>query len=262
MVQNLHLISNTTASIPLDVWTPSTNNIKPELADQYAGGYFRNFGPNDDYEFSTEVYYKDLKNQIDYVNGANLLLNKNLEGELIYGIGRAYGLEFYLKKNTGKLTGWVSYTLSRTERKVNTINNNEWYPSRYDRLHNLYLVAIYSPNKKWDFSSNFIYSSGTPNTFPTMQYIFQGLNIPHNDLGARNNNRISPYIRLDFAVTMQGKQREKYSCYWVLSVYNAMSRRNAMDIYFRNNDKTGLNEAVRFSVVGSIVPAVSYNFKF
>jgi outer membrane cobalamin receptor len=141
MVQNLHLISNTAASVPFDVWTPSTNNIKPEIADQLTIGYFKNFSGQNDYEASIETYYKALQNQIDYIDGANLLLNRYLEGELFSGKGRAYGLELYLKKNTGKLTGWISYTLSKSERQVSGISNGNWYPNRFDRLNNLYIVA-------------------------------------------------------------------------------------------------------------------------
>ncbi|MCC6817496.1 MAG: TonB-dependent receptor, partial [Bacteroidia bacterium] len=132
MSQYLHLISNTAASVPLDVWTPSTNNIKPQIGDQLAIGYFKNFGNKIDYELSVETYYKQLQNQIDYIDGADLLLNSALEADLLSGKGRAYGLELYFKKNVGKLTGWISYTLAKSERKVDGISNNEWYLNRFD----------------------------------------------------------------------------------------------------------------------------------
>lgn len=264
MVQNLHLISNTAASVPFDVWTPSTNNIKPELADQYTIGYFRNFSiGKTEFESSAEVYYKDLQNQVDYVDGANLLLNELLEGELINGIGRAYGLELYVKKATGKLTGWVSYTLSRSERKSPGINDNEWYASRFDRLHNLYIVAQYKYNDKWDLAANFVFSSGTPTTFYTGQYTIQGYNVPDAGTNDRNNVRNPDYHRLDLSATYTKRKSKKWESSWVFSVYNAYNRRNPFSIYFQNNyENTGLNQAIRFSVIGSIVPAISYNFKW
>jgi hypothetical protein len=264
MVQNLHLISNTAASVPFDVWSPSTNNIKPELADQYTIGYFKNFSiGKQEFESSAEVYYKDMLNQVDYVDGANLLLNELLEGELINGIGRAYGLELYVKKATGDLTGWVSYTLSRSERKSPGISDNEWYPSRFDRLHNLYIVAQYRLNKKWDLAANFVFSSGTPTTFYTGQYSTQGYTIPDAGSNDRNNVRNPNYHRLDLSATYTKKKKGKWESNWVFSVYNAYNRRNPFSIYFENNyQNTGINQAIQFSVIGSIVPAISYNFKW
>lgn len=264
MVQNLHLISNTAASVPFDVWSPSTNNIKPELADQYTIGYFKNFSiGKQEFESSAEVYYKDMLNQVDYVDGANLLLNELLEGELINGIGRAYGLELYVKKATGDLTGWVSYTLSRSERKSPGISDNEWYPSRFDRLHNLYIVAQYRLNKKWDLAANFVFSSGTPTTFYTGQYSIQGYTVPDAGSNDRNNVRNPNYHRLDLSATYTKKKKGKWESNWVFSVYNAYNRRNPFSIYFENNyQNTGINQAIQFSVIGSIVPAISYNFKW
>lgn len=264
MVQNLHLISNTAASVPFDVWSPSTNNIKPELADQYTIGYFKNFAiGKQEFESSVEVYYKDMLNQVDYVDGANLLLNELLEGELINGIGRAYGLEMYIKKATGKLTGWVSYTLSRSERKSPGISDNQWYPSRFDRLHNLYIVAQYQLNNKWDLAANFVFSSGTPTTFYTGQYSIQGYTIPDAGSNDRNNVRNPDYHRLDLSATYTRKKKGKWESNWVFSVYNAYNRRNPFSIYFENNyQNTGINQAIQFSVIGSIVPSISYNFKW
>jgi hypothetical protein len=264
MVQYLHLISNTAASVPFDVWSLSTNNIKPELADQYTIGYFKNFTLGGyEFESSFETYYKDLQNQVDYVDGANLLLNEYLEGELINGVGRAYGLEAYLKKSTGKLTGWISYTLSRSERQSNGINDNEWYPSRFDRLHNLYVVAQYQHNKTWDFAANFVLSSGTPTTFYTGQYTVQGYTVPDAGSNARNNIRNPYYHRLDLSATYTKKKKGKWETNWVFSVYNAYNRRNPFSIYFStNHEDTGMNKAIQFSVIGSIVPAISYNFKW
>ncbi len=263
MVQNLHLISNTAASVPFDVWQPTTNNIKPEIADQVSLGYFRNFGKNSTIETSIETYYKSLQNQVDYIDGANLLLNEFLEADLLTGIGRAYGLECYLKKSGGDLTGWVSYTLSRSERKVMGINDNNWYANRFDRLHNLAVVVQYKINLRWEFAANFIFSSGTPTTFYTGQYKVQGYTVPDAGSNARNNVRNPDYHRLDLSFTYYRKKNPKWESFWVFSTYNTYNRRNPFSIYFATNfqDKN-YNAAIRYSVIGSIVPAISYNFKF
>lgn len=264
MVQNLHLISNTAASVPFDVWTPSTNNIKPEIADQLTIGYFKNFtkGKND-FEASVEAYHKSLQNQVDYIDGANLLLNRYLEGELLSGKGRAYGLELYLKKNTGKLTGWISYTLSRSERKVAEISNGNWYPNRFDRLHNLYVVLQYKLNDKWDLAANFVFSSGTPTTFYSGQYNVQGYTIPDAGNNTRNNVRNPNYHRLDISATYNIKKKKNWESSWVFSVYNAYNRRNPFSIYFSTNyANLGQNKAIQFSVIGGFIPAISYNFKW
>jgi hypothetical protein len=265
MTQTVHLISNTTASTPFDVWTPSTNNIRPQLADQVAMGYFRNFGEEEDWEASVEGYYKWMQNQIDYVNGANLFLNKLLEGELIIGKGRAYGAEFYLKKAKGVFTGWVSYTIARTERQTNPLNNGNWYPSRFDRLHNLNVVTSYDINKRLCLSATFVLATGTPATFPTNRMVLQGYVIPQNANYTRNNTRIPAYHRLD--VSLQYKFRDKFKGRYhhnlVISVYNVYNRRNPFSIYFQANRQNPLQtEAIQFSVIGSIVPSFTYNFNF
>lgn len=263
--QYLHLISNTTASTPLDVWTPSTNNIKPQLCDQVALGYFKNFGNDNAYETSVESYYKYMQNQIDYIDNANLLLNEYLEGDLLNGIGRAYGLEFYVKKNKGKLNGWISYTLARTERKVTGINQGEWYANRFDKLHNLNVVSSYDISKRWSVSANFVFATGTPATFPTNRIEIQGFIPPHNSEEKRNNYRITPYHRLDMSATMQARHKEGRKWDWnmVFSVYNVYNRRNAFSIFFQaNKDNPRITEAIRYSIIGSVVPAVSFNFNF
>jgi hypothetical protein len=263
MVQNLHLISNTAASVPFDVWQPTTNNILPEKADQYTLGWFQNFGKKTSFESSFEVYYKDMKNQVDYVDGANLLLNEYLEGDLLTGKGRAYGAEFYLRKTSGKLTGWISYTLSRSERLVEGVNDNKWYPNRFDRTHNLYVVVNYALNAKFTFATNFVLSSGTPTTFYSGQYNIQGYIVPDAGSNARNNVRNPLYHRLDASVTYNPKKRKKWENNWVLSCYNVYNRRNPFSIYFStNHQQKGTNEAIRYSVVGSFIPALSYNFKW
>lgn len=262
--QYLHLLSNTAASSPLDVWTLSSSAIKPELADQVAMGWFQNFKDNS-YEASVEVYYKKLHNQIDYVPSSSLLLNPYVDGDLLFGGGRAYGAEFYLKKNKGKLTGWVSYTLSRTERKIETINNNDWFPARFDKPHNFTTVAIYELKPRLTLSANFTITSGTPATFPNSRYVVNGWPLGNNYENKRNNSRIPAYHRLDFAATLKSKKKlfGTGEGEWVFSVYNVYNRRNPFSVYTRINEDDKLRtEAIRYSVIGSFIPAVTYNFKF
>ena len=262
--QYVHLLSNTAASSPLDVWTLSSQNIGPEKADQVALGWFQNFG-NNMYEASVEVYYKKLYNQIDYVPGSDLLLNQYVAGDLLYGKGRAYGAEFYLKKNKGKLTGWVSYTLSRTERLVETINNNDWFPARFDKPHNFTSVAIYELRKRLTVSANFTIATGTPATFATNRYVVNGWALGNNYEGKRNNSRIPAYHRLDLAATLKSKKKlfGTGEGEWVFSVYNVYNRRNPFSVYTRVNEDNALKtEAVRYSVIGNFIPAITYNFKF
>jgi len=262
MVQYIHLISNTTASTPVDIWTPSTNNLKPQIADQVALGYFQNFADNT-YELTTEIYYKKYRNLLDYIDGADLLLNEFLDADLLDGKGRSYGLELMFKKSKGRFSGWASYTLARTERLVEGINNDEWYPSRYDQTHNLSFTTFYDLNDRWTFSSNFVMISGTPATFPTTRFEQQGYIVPYNVNETRNNVRIPLYHRLDISATLQGKKNpeRRWQSEWVFSIYNLYSRRNPFSIYFRQGENTS-TEAVRLSVIGNFVPSVSYNFKF
>lgn len=274
MAQYLHLISNTTASNPLDVWNPSTNNIKPQLADQFTLGYFRDLTEDKRYEFSVEGYYRTTQNQIDYIDGADLLVNQYLEGDLLSGIGRAYGLELYFQKKTGRLNGWVSYTLGRTELKVDGINKGEWYETRFNQLHNLKLAAFYDLTPRWQVSANFIYTSGTPTTFPTSRFTQQGILIPYNAFESRNNVQMPDYHRLDVSFRLEGRKvkkngkERKNSDYWVFSIYNLYARRNPFSIYFSQTDQRTpagqpiTSQATQLSIIGTIVPSVSYNFKF
>ena len=282
MAQYLHLVSNTTASNPLDVWVPSSNNIQPQTGDQFALGYFRNFGTSTngsavDYEASLEGYYRTTRNQLDYIDGADLLINEYVEGDLLVGQGRAYGLEFYLKKNTGKLNGWVSYTLGKTELQVDGINRGAWYPTRYDQRHNLKVAAFYDINDRWSVSGNFTYLTGTPATFPTSRFTVQGILIPYNANDSRNNTRIPDYHRLDLSVRWDGRRTRrngtarKNEDYWVFSLYNVYARRNPFSIYFSQTEQPGAtsetpgrieSSATQLSIVGSIIPSISYNFKF
>lgn len=273
MVQFLHLISNTTASNPLDVWAPTTRNIKPEFADQFTLGYFRDLNAKQTWEFSVEGYLRFTQNQIDYIDGADLLINRFLEGDLLAGRGRAYGTEFYLQKKTGKVNGWVSYTLGRTELQVEGINRNEWYPTRFDQLHNLKVAAFYDINSRWSVSGNFTFTSGTPTTFPTSRFTQQGILIPYNANDSRNNVRLPDYHRLDISFRwegrkMRGDKERKNRDYWVFSFYNVYARRNPFSIYFSQRDarvpegQPIESQATQLAIIGTIVPSVSYNFKF
>lgn len=261
--QYIHLVSNTNAASPFDIWAVTSNNIRPEKADQVSLGYYRNYKA--DYEGSFELYYKRMYNQIDYVNGARTLLNKNLEGELLVGTGRSYGAEFYLKKNTGRLNGWISYTLSRTERNINGINNNNWYPAKYDRTNNLSVVATYDYSRRWTFGADFTFQTGVVTTFPNSRYSFEGIVIPYNSDGSRNNYRLPPYNRLDLSATLNNRQRpsRRFHSNWVFSIYNVYGRRNPYTIFFQSNkDNPAVTEAVRLSILGSVIPGVTWNFFF
>ncbi len=277
MAQYIHLLSNTQASVPLDVWTPSTNNIKPQIGDQVALGYFHNFTwLANEFEFSSEVYYKEMQNQIDYIDGADLLLNRTLEAELLSGKGRAYGLELYLKKRKGAFTGWISYTLSRTERQVTGINNKDWYPTRFNKTHNLYLVGSYEINNKWSASANFVFSTGVPGTFPTNRIEYQGFVIPHNSENLRNNYTLPAYHRLDISATYDPNKdsQKRWKGSWTFGIYNVYARRNPFGIYFQQTPpsdnpskddrvtQSTNTQAIRFSILGTLVPSATYNFTF
>jgi hypothetical protein len=261
--QYVHLLSNSTTTTPTDLWIPSSSNVKPQIGDQYAAGWFTNFKQNI-FEFSTEVYYKNLINQIDYRNGAELALNENVEGELLSGKGRAYGIELLLRKRKGKFTGWVGYTLSRTERLFDQINNDEWYPARQDRTHDVSVVGIYELNKKWVFSATFVFYTGNAVTFPSGRYTVDGITVPYYT--ERNGYRMPNYHRLDIGATCYPKKAnkrwERYESSWNFSVYNVYGRENAYTITFRQSaSNPNQTEAVRLALFRWI-PSVTYNFKF
>jgi hypothetical protein len=257
--QNIHIISNSTSSTPTDLYVMSSNNIKPEIADQFSTGYFRNFNDNM-FEFSTEVYYKWLQNQIDYKNGAQLILNQNVESQLVYGTGRAYGIEFFLKKKYGKFNGWLGYTLSRTERKFAAINNGDYYPATQDRTNDISVVGIYQFSKRWSFSSAFVYGTGNPVTYPNGKYEINGLTTFY--YSQRNANREPANNRLDIGATLEGKQHKKYHSSWTFGIYNIYNHRNPYAVTFRDSKTNpGTTEAVETSLFGR-VPSVTWNFKF
>jgi hypothetical protein len=257
--QNLHLLSNSTSSNPTDVWIPSSNNVKPEIADQVSTGYFRN-ADNNAYEFSAEVYYRYMQNQIDYKNGAQLIANEYVESQLINGIGRAYGLELFAKKKVGRMTGWVSYTLSRTERRFGEVNDDSWYPANQDRTHDLSVVGIYKLSKKWTLSGDFVYYTGNAVTWPSGKYEVDGqVAFLYTK---RNGYRMPPYNRLDLSATLQGKKTKKFDSNWNFSLYNAYGRENPYSISFQQDPgDPAKTQAVQYALF-RWVPSVTYNFKF
>lgn len=267
MTQYLHLISNTQSPTPLDVWAPSDNFLKPQILDQIAIGYFSEL-KDGKYSLEIESFYKKIKNRLDYIDGADLIANNAIEQVVLNGNARAYGLEVLFRKNEGKLNGWVSYTLSRSEQQTpgrtsleSGINNGAWYKTGWDKLHNLSVTGMYQFNEKWSFSSIFTLQSGQPVTYPNGQYQYQGITIP--TYGLRNENRLPTYHRLDISATLIPSKNKKrnWQGEWVFGIYNLYSRKNAASISFRQNQDSGNNEAVRLSIFG-IVPSVTYNFKF
>jgi hypothetical protein len=257
--QVLHLLSNSTSANPTDLWLPSSNIVKPEIADQAAIGYYRNFDDNR-YEFSSEVYYKTMQNQIDYKNGAQLIANENVESQLLFGKGRAYGLELFFKKKVGQFTGWLSYTLSRTELKITGIDQGNWYPARQDRTHDISLVGIYQANKKWTLSATWVYYTGNAVTFPSGKYQVNGQTAFYYT--ERNGYRMPAYHRADIAATLQNKKRRKFESSWTFSVYNLYGRENAYSITFQNDPSDPTKtQAVQYALF-RFIPSVTYNFKF
>ncbi len=262
MAQNLHLISNTNSPTPLDIWLPSNHYIKPLIANQVGLGYFRNFKDNM-FETSAEVYYKKMKNVVDYIDGAELFLNEDLETELLNGKGWAYGLELYAKKQEGRLTGWLSYTLARSMREIPGINNGKAYPSSYDRTHNVSVVANYELAKRLNLSSTWVFQTGSPTSYPIAKYDVDGTTMYY--YADRNSNRIPDYHRMDVSLTYDFKKndRRKVKQSLNLSVYNLYARRNAYSVTFRQNEENpNISEATRLSIIGSVIPAITYNFNF
>jgi len=263
--QFIHLLSNSTSSTPTDVWLPSSDNVKPQISDQWSVGYFRNSHRNM-MESSVELYYKNLQNQIDYRNGADLVFNSTVEAELVFGRGWAYGAEFLFRKNEGKLTGWLGYTWAKTMRQFDLINQVDQnskglsFPARQDRRHDFSIVAMYDLGRKLKFSGTWVYNTGNAVTFPNGKYEVDGRIIGYYT--QRNGYRMPDYHRLDFGLTWIRKQTAKFESSWNFSVYNAYGRENAYFISFRQNkENPEQTEAVQISLF-KIIPSVSYKFKF
>ena len=262
--QYLHLISNTSSPTPLDIWVPSGPYIKPQKLDQFAFGYFKRIKK---LKIETEIFYKKIKNRLDYIDGADLVANDNIETVILAGKSRAYGIEFLLKKSDGRHKFWLAYTLSKSEQKTagrnsseNGINMSEWYNTPYDKPHDISINSEYRINKKLKIVGNFIFQTGQPTNYPNSQYTYMNLNVPN--YGKRNSQRLPNYHRMDVNLTLNPeKKNKKVESSWVFGIYNLYNRDNASSIIFRRNNETLKNEAVQISIFG-IVPSVTYNFKF
>ncbi|MDQ3193132.1 MAG: TonB-dependent receptor [Bacteroidota bacterium] len=261
-MQYLHLLSNGSAGSPTDLWIPSSEIIKPQIGDQVAAGYFRNF-MNNIFETSVELYYKTMQNQVDYKNGANIVFNPTIETELLYGRGWAYGAEFFIKKKHGAFNGWIGYTISRSMRQIVGINNNEAYPQRYDRLHDINILLSYAISPKLKLAATWVYATGTPVTFPMGRYEYQGR--PVSFYTERNAHRLPAYHRMDFSVNYEPKADipdRKFHSSWNFSVFNAYGRQNPFMITFRDSETNpGQQEAVQIALF-RMIPSITWNFNF
>ncbi len=271
--QYMHLVSNTTSATPIDIWKPAGYYVKPATADQFVLGYFRNFKDNE-YELSVETYYKNMRDLMDYRNGAELLLNDNIETELLSGDGVSYGLELMVSKKKGRFTGWVSYTLSRTTMQVpgfiagdytdvaNGINGGKPYATNWDKTHDLSIVGMFTLTDTWKLSGNFIFMTGRPATYPNGRYLWDGKFIP--DYRTRNAARIPTTHRLDISATYTpSRQGKKWKSSFAFGVYNVYGRKNPYSVYFQQSEENPvLTEAKQLSIIGIPVPFITYNFKF
>jgi len=258
-VQHLHLLSNSTAASPSDQWIGDSYNINPELADQTSVGYSRNF-KNNTYELGAEIYYKTMQNQLDYKDGTNINTIADVESALLYGIGRAYGFEFLAKKKIGLFSGWISYTLSKTERKIEGINDGNWYNAKQDRTHDVSVVTILELNNKWSVSGVFVYNTGNAVTFPTGKYSLGGQTL--YQYAKRNANRMPAYHRLDLSVTYENKRSNKMESSWNFSLYNVYGRENAYRISFEDDPLDNTKTQIIQTALFRWVPSITYNFKF
>lgn len=263
--QYIHLISNTNSPQPLDIWTPSGPYIEPQKLDQFAIGFYKNI---DKFKLESEIFYKKIKNRLDYIDGADLVANNDIERTLLRGKARAYGVELLLKKNTGRNKFWISYTLSKSEQKTSGISNNEsginygeWYLTPYDKTHDISINSKFKINEKLTLNGNFIYQTGQPTNYPNAQYQYMNLSVPN--YGLRNTNRLPNYHRLDLSLSLLPKKNinKRVNSEWVFGIYNLYDRDNASSILFRKNNESLKNEAVQISIFG-IVPSITYNFKF
>jgi hypothetical protein len=266
MRQYISLISNTSAVSPVDIWKLSDTYLPPQIGDQVALGIFKNFKSNM-YEASLEFYYKKIRNSVDYKDGANLTLNDDLEIDLINGEVESMGAEILIRKNKGRLNGWIAYTLSNAQRKVagrfpeETINMGKYYPVNYDKLHDLAVVGNYDFTQRYRLGFSFIYYSGRPITYPTGSYEYLGFLIANFE--QRNQERIPAYHRLDLSFTIDGnhKKNKKWHGSWTFSVYNLYARKNPYSVFFKSKGYI-VAQAYRLSVIGTAIPSITYNFRF
>jgi len=262
--QYIHLASFASVSMPTDVWVPSSDKVKPQFSTQYAAGYFKNFKDNK-FETSIELYYKTMDNQIEYEDGAMPENNagNNVDNAFTFGKGWSYGAELFLKKRYGKATGWIGYTLSWTNKQFEELNNGNLFPAKYDRRHDASVVLTYDLGKRWVIGATWVYATGAAITLPESRYTIQGQIV--SDYGDRNSYRMDAYHRLDFAVTLKGKEKKKFKSDWVFSIYNVYNRQNPYFIYFATEGSVyegtlGI-QAKQVSLFG-IIPSISWNFKF
>jgi hypothetical protein len=261
-VQNVHLLSNSSTSLPTDLYVPTSFNVQPETADQVSAGYYRTLGRDKGYTLTVETYYKALGNQIDYRDGTQLRGNFDPEASLLYGKGRAYGIEFLVRKDVGRLTGWLGYTLSKTERQFTDINGGAWFNARQDRPHDLSVVAIYQLNKKWSFSGTFLASTGNAVTYPVGKYVVAGQVV--NLYGLRNADRLPSYRRLDLGATYEKPSQEghRFHSSWAFSIYNVTGRENPYSIRFETNPNDASRTQAVQTALFRMVPSATYNFSF
>ncbi|MEQ8245273.1 TonB-dependent receptor [Fulvivirga sp.] len=267
MRQYIHFISNTTAATPIDIWKLGNESLSPTIGDQVTLGLFKNL-KNNSIETSAEVFYKATKNQVEYRNGADLFLNKEIESEVVQGEGLAYGIELLINKLKGKLQGWVSYTYSRSKIQVQntdkllSINNGSYFPTNFDQPHNISVFGNLQVSRRFSVNANFNYNTGRPITYPETVYEIGGLTIA--DYSERNKYRIPDYHRLDVSFTMATslKRKKNVSASWTLSIYNLYGRKNAYSVYFKKNPITNEQESYKLAVIGRPVVGLTYNFKF
>jgi outer membrane receptor protein involved in Fe transport len=259
--QYLQQASNSAAGTPLDIWFTASPNVKPQISDQWAIGYFRNFLDNS-LETSVEVYYKKMDNVVDFKEFANMLLNDKLDGELRIGKAESYGFEALAKYSKGIVNGWVSYTYSRAFRTINEINNGKAYPAPYDKPHDISVVTNFEISPKLTISANWVFSTGVPATFPSGRYEILGAVIPLYT--ERNSFRYPDYHRLDLALTYRPRANssKKWQGEWNLSIYNAYNRKNAWAINFVQDEENPTITYAEKTYLFSILPAITYNFKF
>lgn len=262
--QYIHLASFSASTLPTDLWVPSSDVVKPQMGRQYAIGYFRNF-LNDHYETSVEVYYKDMFNLIEYIDGAlpGDDVNDNPDNYFIFGDGNSYGIELFLRKTTGNLTGWIGYTLAKTTRFFDDINNGEPFPAKYDRRHDLSVTTTYSINEQLTASMVFVYATGNTTTLPIGRYMVDGVLI--SEYGDRNSYRMEPYHRLDLSLTYIRKKTKNWESSWNFSIYNVYNRKNPFFIFFESTgtvqDGDYRTKAQQVSLI-PILPSLTWNFKF